>query len=123
MANQVENSFYRNVVSFLLGKESERPSYAALLKELQPFQSPNGPNSFGSRSDIPKLSVDTNGVCTACANNQPCEKASTKCEDVSIGADGLISCDVFAEGTEVDFCKLNLMFALDEKEVCVMGVH
>ncbi len=123
MANQVEDSFYRNVVSLLLGKESERPSYAALLKELQPFQSPNGPNSFGSRSDIPKLSVDTNGVCTACANNQPCEKASTKCEDVSIGADGLISCDVFAEGTEVDFCKLNLMFALDEKEVCVMGVH
>lgn len=122
MANQVADSFYRNLVSLLLGKESERPSSAALLKELQ-FQSPNGPNSFGSRSDIPKLSVDTNGVCTACANSQPCEKASTKCEDVSIGADGLISCDVFAEGTEVDFCKLNLMFALDEKEVCVMVAH
>lgn len=115
----MKDPIFQSLISHLLDEEAKRLSYSALLKDPLLCQALNNSSSFSSRSDIPKLSVDTNGSCASYENSQPCEKR-TKCEDGNIGADGLIPCDTFAEGTEVKYCQLNLMYSLDEKEVVVM---
>ena len=125
MIRQITDPYYHNLVSLLLGEEAKRPTCSALLNELQWLQTrPDEAHHGGSRSDVPALSVVTNCLSPSSSLRNSLSSSSSlrnslsyekiEAEEWCIGKRGLVRFDALGKAKEVEYCKLNLMFATEE---------
>ena len=125
MIRQITDPYYHNLVSLLLGEEAKRPTCSALLNELQWMQTrPDEAHHGGSRGDVPALSVVTNCLSSSSSLRNSLSSSSSlrnslsyekmEAEEWCIGKRGLVRFDALGKAKEVEYCKLNLMFATDE---------
>ena len=125
MIRQITDPYYHNLVSLLLGEEAKRPTCSALLNELQWLQTrPDEAHHGGSRSDVPALSVVTNCLSPSSSLRNSLSSSSSlrnslsyekiEAEEWCIGKRGLVRFDALGKAKEVEYCKLNLMFAMEE---------
>lgn len=125
MIRQITDPYYHNLVSLLLGEEAKRPTCSALLNELQWLQTrPDEAHHGGSRGDVPALSVVTNCLSSSSSLRNSLSSSSSlrnslsyekiEAEEWCIGKRGLVRFDALGKAKEVEYCKLNLMFATEE---------
>ena len=125
MIRQITDPYYHNLVSLLLGEEAKRPTCSALLNELQWLQTrPDEAHHGGSRGDVPALSVVTNCLSPSSSLRNSLSSSSSlrnslsyekiEAEEWCIGKRGLVRFDALGKAKEVEYCKLNLMFATEE---------
>lgn len=125
MIRQITDPYYHNLVSLLLGEEAKRPTCSALLNELQWLQTrPDEAHHGGSRGDVPALSVVTNCLSSSSSLRNSLSSSSSlrnslsyekiEAEGWCIGKRGLVRFDALGKAKEVEYCKLNLMFATEE---------
>ena len=125
MIRQITDPYYHNLVSLLLGEEAKRPTCSALLNELQWLHTrPDEAHHGGSRGDVPALSVVTNCLSPSSSLRNSLSSSSSlrnslsyekiEAEEWCIGKRGLVRFDALGKAKEVEYCKLNLMFATEE---------